>query len=380
MFTQILTALLGAFIVLVVLWDSFETIVLPRRVVRRYRLARYFFRSTWLPYRSYAQRLRPKQRERLLSFYGPLSLLALISLWALGMVVGFAFLHHGVGSQFGNAATTLGDTMYFSGTTFFTLGLGDVVPHNTRARVLSVMEAGMGFGFLALVIGYFPVLYQAFSRREVQISLLDARAGSPPTAHELLARSLGESNRESCDQLVQLLADWERWSAELMESHLSYPVLCYFRSQHDNESWLAALTALLDVCALIIANTQGRVRNQAILTFAIARHAIVDLSQVFWTAPLPERCTRLRDGEADRLRMLMLKAGMTMRPPENSLEHLDELRRMYEPFVMALSRFLLMPLPDFEREHRPDNWQTSAWGRITSGQVNAEELRHDDHM
>jgi hypothetical protein len=296
------------------------------------------------------------------------------------MVTGFAFLHHGIGSRFSHATTSLGDALYFSGTTFFTLGLGDVVPQNERARMFTVMEAGMGFGFLALVIGYFPVLYQAFSKREVQISLLDARAGSPPTAHELLSRALGDDARESRDHLIQLLADWERWAAELMESHLSYPVLCYFRSQHDNESWLSALTALLDVCALIIANTQGRVRNQAILTFAIARHAIVDLSQVFWTAPLPERCTRLREGEADRARMLLLKGGMTMRPPELSREHLDELRRMYEPFLMALSRFLLMSLPDFEREHRPDNWQTSAWGRITAGQVNAEELRHDDHV
>lgn len=380
MFTHVLTGLLGALIIVVVLWDAFETIVLPRRVVRRYRLTRLFYRITWQPYSAYAQRLRPKPRERILSFFGPLSLLALISLWAIGMVVGFGFLHHGLGSQFGNTTTSLGGALYFSGTTFFTLGLGDIVPHNGRARVLAVMESGMGFGFLALVIGYFPVLYQAFSRREVQISLLDARAGSPPTAHELLARSLGESNPDSCDQLIRLLADWERWAAELMESHLSYPVLCYFRSQHDNESWLAALTALLDVCALIIANTRGRVRNQAVLTFAMARHAIVDLAQVFWTAPMPERCTRLREGEADRARILMLKAGMEMRPPEHSREHLDELRRMYEPFVMALSRFVLMPLPDFQRENRPDNWQTSAWGRITAGQVDAEELRHDDHL
>jgi len=380
MFTHVLTAVLGAFFIAVVLWDAFETIVLPRRVVRRYRLARYFYRSTWIPYRSYAQRLPAKRRERMLSFFGPLSLLGLISLWAVGMVIGFALLHHGIESRLSHATTSLSDAIYFSGTTFFTLGLGDIVPQNERARALSVVEAGMGFGFLALVIGYFPVTYQAFSRREVQISLLDARAGSPPTAHELLLRALGTNEDDSCDQLIQLLADWERWSAELMESHLSYPVLCYFRSQHDNESWLAALTALLDVCALIIANTEGRVRRQATLTFAIARHAVVDLCQVFWTAPLSERCTRLRDGQAERARMLMLKGGMPMRSAENSREHLDELRRMYEPFVMALSRFLLMPLPEFEREHRPDNWQTSAWGRITAGQVSAEELRQDEHL
>ena len=137
---------------------------------------------------------------------------------------------------------------YFSGTTFFTLGLGDVTPRPGLARLITVTEAGTGFGFLGLVISYLPTLYGAFSQRELNISLLDARAGSPPTAAELLRRH-AQFRDAKCS--VSILHDWEIWSAQLMESHLSYPVLCYFRSQHDNQSWLAAFAAVLDVCALL---------------------------------------------------------------------------------------------------------------------------------
>ena len=139
-----------------------------------------------------------------------------------------------------------------SGTNFFTLGLGDVTPTTTSARVLTTVEAGMGFGFLALVIGYLPVLSQAFSRRESAIALLDARAGSPPTAAELLRRRGGRRPSPG-----RLLNDWERWSAEVLESHISFPVLAFYRSQHDNQSWVAALTTVLDTCALVITGVDG---------------------------------------------------------------------------------------------------------------------------
>ena len=137
--------------------------------------------------------------------------------------------------------------LYMSGTTFFTLGLGDVTPVTAMTRLIAVCEAGTGFGFLAIAISYLPTFYTAFSQREVNISLLDARAGSPPTAGELLRRH-GRGRIQ--DGLGDFLQEWEVWSAQLMETHLSYPVLCFFRSQHDNQSWLAAFTAILDVCAL----------------------------------------------------------------------------------------------------------------------------------
>jgi hypothetical protein len=231
-------------------------------------------------------------------------------------------------------------------------------------RALAVTEAGNGFGLLAIVIGYLPVLYQSFSRREVSISLLDARAGSPSSATELLRR---QSVSGSLSDLDPLLLEWERWSAELMESHLSYPVLCYFRSQHDNQSWLTALVTVLDTCALVLVGVDGAPAWQARLTFAVARHAVVDIAQVFRTAPSTMQCcdVRLPEGELVRLRRVLAENGIVLLEGEEVEHRLLNLRMMYEPYVFALSEWLMMPLPPWILpKDAIDNWKTSAWGRI----------------
>jgi hypothetical protein len=224
-----------------------------------------------------------------------------------------------------------------------------------------VLEAGMGFGVLAIVIGYLPVLYQAFSRREANISLLDARAGTPPTAAELLRRHGRAGNMQALDKL---LSDWEVWSADLMESHLSYPVLCFFRSQHDNQSWLASLTTILDSCALVMVGVDNAPTWQAQLTFAMARHTVVDLSQVFNSSPHEWQDARLPADELARLRRSLAVDNVPLREGADADEQLAELRRMYEPYVTSLADHLSMPLPPWIHERDVvDNWQTSAWER-----------------
>src|SRR6266571_9239002 len=359
-----LSAIFGIGLIAVVLWEAFETIVLPRRVTRRWRLTRLFYRATWKPFAALVSQLfAGKRRETYLGFYGPLSLLLLLSVWAVGLVFGFALLHWGFGSELRpqEGATGFTTDLYMSGTTFFTLGLGDVVPRTQFARVLTVLEAGLGFGFLAMVIGYLPVLYQSFSRREVNISLLDARAGSPPTAAELLRR---HAHNHGMDALHELLRDWERWSAELLESHLSYPVLCLFRSQHDNQSWLAALTTILDTSALVMVGIEGACGEQAQLTFAMARHAMVDLAQIFSAAPRESATDRLSSSDLEKLRDGLQKAGLPLRDGPAANQRLLELRRMYEPYVHALAINLYVNVPAWvPLTDKPDNWQTSAWGR-----------------
>src|SRR5580693_2472640 len=304
--------LAGVAIFLIVLWDAFEAIILPRRVTRKFRLARLFYKSTWRIWK-FATNLvsSRKSREALLGFYGPLSLLVLVGVWAVGLVLGFGLMQYGAGSAVvvTGGQPSFQTDMYLSGTTFFTLGLGDVIPRSGLARVLVVVEAGFGFGFLAAVIGYLPFIYGSFSKREVDISLLDSRAGTPPTAGELLRRHSYEYGQ---DALARLLKDWERWSAELMESHLSYPVLAYFRSQHDNQSWIASLTAILDTCALVLVGVEGACAKQAELTFAIARHAIVDLSQVFGTQPRELPQDRLPADELHRIRKVLAQHGLKL--------------------------------------------------------------------
>ena len=252
-----MAGLAGAVLLAMVFLEAFEAIVLPRRVTRRFRFTRLFYRTTWNTWRWAARVFRSKKRrEMLLGFYGPFSLLLLLATWAAALVLGFALLHYGAGSAVntGGSPPSFATDLYLSGTSFFTLGIGDVTPRSAFACVLTVAEAGVGFAFLAVLIGYMPVIYQSFSRREVGVSLLDSRAGSPPSAGELLRR---HSHPHGLEMLQSLLADWERWSAELLESHLSYPVLAYYRSQHNNESWLSALTAILDTSALVMMGLEG---------------------------------------------------------------------------------------------------------------------------
>jgi hypothetical protein len=358
----ILTALLGVALIGIILWDAFETIVLPRRVTRRVRLTRLFYRTTWLVWSTVARVLAAgPRREAYLSVFGPLSLLLLLGVWAVGLVGGFACLHWGLGSALSapDATSSFGTVLYFSGTTFFTLGLGDIAPRGLLTRALTVGEAGMGFGFLALVIGYLPVIYQAFSRREASIVLLDARAGSPPTVAELLRR---HSHDHGLEALQHLLQEWERWAAELLESHLSYPVLAYFHSQHDNQSWLAALTTILDTSALVIVGVDGACQRQAELTFAMARHAVVDLARLFSAPPRQPERDRLSGAELAHLRATLTAAGLRLREGSAADDKLTALRRMYEPQVAAISRYLGLPVPAWMVDTRErDNWQTSTW-------------------
>jgi len=378
--------LAGVAIFLVVLWDAFEAIILPRRVTRKFRLARLFYRSTWSVWK-FAMCLIPsrKKREAMLGFYGPLSLLVLVGVWAVGLIFGFGLMQYGAGSAVNIAVSSNTSSfftdLYLSGTTFFTLGLGDVVPRSHLAHILVVCEAGFGFGFLAAVIGYLPFIYGSFSKREVDISLLDSRAGTPPAAGELLRR---HSYEHGHDALRELLKEWELWSADLMESHLSYPVLAYFRSQHDNQSWIASLTAILDTCSLVMTGIEDACGKQAELTFAIARHAVADLSQVFGTAPKPLPQDRLPAESLRRLRDILAQHGMKLRDGEDADRRLRELRNMYEPFVFALANYLNQSLPPWiPTKKGKDNWQTTAWAQVTiasEGQIEHTHVHVDDHF
>ena len=363
---RLLVAVVGGALLLIVLRDAFETVILPRRVQRHFRLTSIFYRNSWRLWRGVATRLKGSAREVSLSWFGPLSLLVLLALWAFGIVFAFGALHWAAGSALVMPGHTPGflDDLYLSGTTFFTLGLGDVVPGVPIAKVLTVTESGLGFAFLAIIIGYLPVIYQAFSRREIAISMLDARAGSPPAAGELLRRHPIEADP---DALGRLLAEWERWSAEILESHLSYPVLAYYRSQHGNQSWLAALTTVLDTSTLVMVGCDGPCARQAQLTFAMARHAVVDLAQVF-SAPRPEKLgERLSEADLAQLNHQLGAAG-TRLGAADARRRFSALRLMYEPYLTALSEHLVLPVPGWSRRsERPDNWEAAPWKNFSTG-------------
>jgi len=368
--TSIIAVVGGAAIMWAVLLDAFETVVLPRRVLRHFRLTAYFYRRTWIPWRGMARRIKTTSRQQnFLGYFGPLSLILLLGVWAAGLIFGFALIQYGIGGheQLSGEPLTFGKIVYHSGETFFTLGYGDIVPTSGAARALSVIEAGMGFAFLGVVIGYIPVVYSSFSRREIQISMLDARAGSPPSAADLLVRLAGRTEDPGVDQRVldEVLRDWERWAAELLESHISYPVLSFFRSQHSNQSWLGALTTMLDVSSLVLTGIEGVHSGQAKLTFAMARHAAVDLAQVVNARHDPSAADRLPDMEMEALRGALAAAGLKLRSDDYGRDKLVKLRSMYEPYVHSTAGNLMLTLPPWRfAEKTRDNWQAGPWDRL----------------
>ncbi|MBI3475279.1 MAG: two pore domain potassium channel family protein [Acidobacteria bacterium] len=370
-------AIVGAGIIFAILLDAFETIVLPRRVQRGFRLTAFFYRNTWNLWTRIAMHIRkPSRRENFLGYFGPLSLIVLLGFWLVGLIVGFAFVQRGLGEHLQGAGThiSFGTLLYHSGETFFTLGYGDITPNNTPARVLAVMEAGMGFAFLGVVIGYLPVVYSAFSTREIEISLLDARAGSPPSAAEFFGR-LGCCPEQSV--LDDIFRDWERWCADLLSTHISYPVLLFFRSQHSNQSWLAALTSILDITSMVTAGVNGIHPEQAKLTFAMARHAMVDLSQVLDARYDAHDPDRLNGDEVKRLHDALGRRGVTLSDGAEAPLNLADLRLLYEPYAHALARRLYMTLPPWVRtEYKKDNWQGGPWDRA----IQARALERPGHV
>jgi hypothetical protein len=377
----------GLFCTLGVALDAFQTIILPRRPTGRFQLTRVFLIASWAPWVVMAERARnTKVREQIYSIYGPLSLLLLLLMWALLLISGFALFYFSMHSPFGDtmmlhtgsAWAQFGTDLYVSGTTLFTLGLGDVVPHSRLARAFIILEAGVGLGFVALVIGYLPVLYQAFSRREVSVALLDSRAGSPPNAAELLRRHSFEGGQEA---LTVLLEEWERWAAELLESHISYPILCFYRSQHDTQSWLSALVSILDTCALRISVIEGMPSRQAQLTFVMARHALVDIGQVFG---VQRRKSRQQQAAVDRLPSkdfyhlceTLGENKLRLCGDPAAAKRLDTIRALYEPHALALSAYLRMPLPVWVAPPKVND----QWSVLTKLRTDAElavKIRED---
>lgn len=351
---SIISVVVGVVLIVIVLWDALETIILPRRVTSLFGLTQVFYRSTWQPWSAIGRRIKStRRRDNYLWLFGPLSVLLLLGVWAVGLVVGFGLLRNAAES---NQPGSLWHYFYMSATTFFTLGIGSVEPNTPVGQFLTIAEGATGFSFLGIVIGYLPTFYGSFSRREVNISLLDARAGSPPSALELLRRH--RQNGQFIN-LEPFFADWERWSAELLESHLSYPMLGYFRSQHENESWLAALTMVLDASALAANVCDGPAAHRANLTFAIARHAAVDLCQVYLTKPIILSDDRRLTAALTQL------PGILGNKATLSEDKLTKMRALYEPYVNALSRHFLMPLPAWTPVSNAQyNWQTTAWDQI----------------
>jgi hypothetical protein len=328
---RVVVGLVGVVVILLMLAEFFVAFLLPRRVRRDPRIARGIYRALWHPWRGIAGRLPPVAADTLLGFFGPLALVLELSVWVLGLMVGFACVEWAGGGSF---------SVGFSAGTFLSASFQ---PHGTWHRAIGLLEAATGVGVLFIVIGYMPSIYSAFSRREVAISRLSTRAGAPPSAGALLRRA---SERGGWAELDQYLRDAEGWAAEMMETHLTYPLLGYYRSQHVGQNWLSALTAIVDTSAILLAalDESSPEAETAELTFAIGRHALSDLALQF-AAGRAGASRAFGDADAAELRALLEGGDLRLRPDDEWRARLDELRGRYDANAAALARELALRLP-----------------------------------
>lgn len=334
----------GTLLVLVTLWEAFETMILPRAIMRPGRVTHFFYLGTHWVKRSLARRLPWRTlRETVLSAYGPLSLLTLVAFWAFLVIAGFGLIHYGRHTHFAQyqGQASLGTCVYFSGSTFFTLGYGDFTPAGHLGRTLAVVEAGLGFGMLASVIGYFPVLYQAFSNRESAIVRLANRCGGEIDGVGLVVRFARNGNHEG---LTATLEQLEEWISDLLETTVSYPMLAFYRSQRDDRSWIGALTAVLDATVVLQLPAETpwppRLVDQAELTFSMAHRALQAMSKVLRQKPDP---SWRRPHDLDALRARLARSGIVLL--EGAEERWQELSGRYDPEAECLADHLNLNLP-----------------------------------
>jgi hypothetical protein len=335
---RVVAGLAGTVVIVLTLAEFFVAFLLPRRVRREPRIARVILVAGWRVWRFVARRLPARSGDTMLGFYGPLLLLFAILIWALALIFGFALLQWAGGSHIvRGGGGGFDDDLFFSAGGFLSASM-QLTPSTTLARMLFLGEAACGFGVLFVAIGYLPAIYQASSRREVAVAQLAPRAGTPPTAGALLVRS---GRRGGWPELDAYLAEWEDWAAELMETHLSYPALAYFRSQHIGQNWLAAMTAVLDTCAFAIAASPDETDvESAEITLSIGRHALADISLVLRAKPGHADPPRLGDDDFAALWELAARSGLDLRAKSEVETRLRELRAGYEPLVTGLARSL----------------------------------------
>jgi hypothetical protein len=336
---EIVEFLAGAIVVFVVLNDVFQSVVVPRPTLRGVRLTRYVIRGSWRVWRTLGLRTSSSEkRERLLGTFAPRVLIGLLLVWIAALILGFGLMLFALRTQTRPPLESLPMAMYYAGTSLLTIGYGDIVAYSALARLVSITAAIAGLGLIALAISFIFSLYASFQRREVLVVTLDARAGAPPSGVSLLEAS---SKFGLKDDLSRIFVEWEKWAAEVLDSHMAYPLLAYFRSSHDNESWISALGAVLDASTLVLTTVVDVPRGPAQMMYAMGRHAVEDLAR-FFAIPRDHQ-PGVERYEFDEARQRLAKFGYTLVPPEDSWAAFARLRSEYAGPLNDMAKWFAAP-------------------------------------
>jgi hypothetical protein len=332
-------AVVGLILILIVFYDLFQTIVLPRPAVNKVQLARRLLRPMWRIWRWVSQRSsRIDRSESRLAAYAPIALITLFVVWALALVLGYGLLIDGLAGEFHPSPQDLVTSIYISATTLVPLSYGDFVPEGGLARAVIIAESATGVALAALVITLLFSLYESFRDREVMVVSLDALAGAPPSGVQILENAAKHGMRP---ELKQTFDDWRGWSAMVLESHLAYPLLIYFRSSHDNEAWINSFGAVMDAAILIISTVDDDAVGPAYLMLRVGNHLVEDFSWVFGLKG-PE------DGIVERAEYdiaveRLIKAGYHVRDTEAGWKQFAELRSKYASPLNQMAHWLVVP-------------------------------------
>jgi hypothetical protein len=339
---QLLEGAVGFLIVASILADVFLTVVVPRRAPstgRNLRLSKHVISGLWTAWRWLGLRIgSAERRESFLGSYGSLAVMLLLVAWVTGLIIGYGLLLDAMRAQIRPEPDDIVTSFYFAGSAMLTLGFGDFVAVGGAARVLSLVAAGTGLGMFALVITLLFTLYGSFQRREVAVVVLEAGAGAPPSGVSLLETYAWAG---ILDQLPRVFQDWQAWAAEVLDSHLAYPVLAYFRSSHDNDSWISSLGAVMDAATLVLTTIDDGPTGWAKLSRAVGGHCIEDLVLYFRLRVVPE--VGLEREEFEEARRRLQRAGFRLRDPDQSWADFSRLRTEYAGRVNALARHWATP-------------------------------------
>ena len=335
----------GVALVAWVLNDVFNTVILPRPTPARFRPAGLLTRWSWRSWRRFADASKtPERREQRLGIFAPAVVMVLLGLWIVLLIVGFSLMLLALGDGVEPRLTDLGAAMYFAAISLLTIGYGDYVPVEIGSRLVAVAAGGVGLGIVALTITYLFSLYANFQRRELQVVTLDARAGAPPSGTTLLATCAAFD--DDAEELDHIFEEWERWSASVLESHLAYPILMFFRSTHDHESWVSAIGAILDATTLLLTTVEGGPRGQATATRGIGAHLVEDIGRFFGfiVRDRPLEGAMIERAEFDEARDRLRAAGYVLVPDVDAAwSEFARLRAEYAGPLNALAKYLDVP-------------------------------------
>jgi Ion channel len=330
---------LGVLLVVWVLADIFFAVLVPRPVSVSARLSVIYIRSLWPYWRSIGLAMRNmERRDSFLGMFAPFALITLLALWEACNILGFGLIDYGMRAQIKPALDNFGEAVYFAGTAFTTIGFGDFVAMTLPARMTSIVAGALGLSIVAVVLTFLFSIISSFQRREVRVAMTDARAGAPPSGVAFLV-SYAELDIRS--HMSDSFIEMQRWIAEILDSHLSYPILFYFRSTHDNASWIAALGAMLDAATLLITTVDGESTGQAALLIELGTHATHDFADFFnmqltGTAGVERR-------EYDDARARLAAAGYTLRDAEPSWKEFCDVRKRYSEPLNNIARYWAIP-------------------------------------